>query len=333
MASIKKLKLLLFKVDFEKAFDSVNWNFLLDIMRRIGFGSKWRNWIAYCLSSASISILINGSPAKEFKLEKGLRQGDPLSPFLFLIVAEALQVSILEACNKGFYKGIFLADSDTNISLLQYADDALFFGDWSNLNAKHLIHILKCFELSSGLKVNISKSRLVGVGVSFSNVESLAVALGCSHEFLPFTYLSLPVGKRMRYCDGWNAVINRFKDRLSSWKAKSLSIGGRLTLVKSVLVFMGMVVVSRMPPTPLMLAVSGAIFSRDGTRLSDIYTRLCALEMSKECRVIDRWFVVNGVWCGSWSWRTPPCGRVLDDLTSLIYRLGNFTLLSSGHDK
>ncbi|GJZ57680.1 hypothetical protein Tco_0613174 [Tanacetum coccineum] len=72
---------------------------------------------------------------------------------------------------------------------------------------------------------------------------------------------------------------------------------------------------------------------RDGTYLLDIYTRLYALEMSKECRVIDHWFVVNGVWCRSWSWRTPPRGRVLDDLTSLIYRLGNFTLSSSGHDK
>ncbi|GJY81621.1 cysteine-rich receptor-like protein kinase, partial [Tanacetum coccineum] len=115
IASIEKLKLLLFKVDF----DSVNWNFLLDTMRQMGFGSKWRNWITSCLSSASISILVNGSPTKEFKLEKGLRQGDPLSPFLFLIVAEALQVSILEACNKGFYKGLYLVDNNTNISLLQ----------------------------------------------------------------------------------------------------------------------------------------------------------------------------------------------------------------------
>ncbi|GJW81523.1 putative reverse transcriptase domain-containing protein [Tanacetum coccineum] len=222
-----------------------------------------------------------------------------------------------------------------------------FAPDLSNLNAKHLIHILKCFELSSGLKVNISKSRLVGVGVSSSDVESLVAALGCSHEFLPFTYLGLPVGKRMRYYDGWNAVINRFRDQLSSWKVNSLSIApvsiiNTLESIRSHFfwgfkdsnhVFMGMMVVSRMPPTPLMLAVSGAIFSRDGTYLLDIYTRLYALEMSKECRVIDHWFVVNGVWCRSWSWRTPPRGRVLDDLTSLIYRLGNFTLSSSGHDK
>ncbi|GJV44440.1 putative RNA-directed DNA polymerase [Tanacetum coccineum] len=408
MASIEKLKLLLFKVYFEKAFDSVNWNFLLDNMRQMGFDSKWRNWIASCLSSASISILINGSPTKEFKLEKGLRQSDPLSPFLFLIVAKALQVSILEACNKGFYKGLFLADNNTNISLLQYADDTLFFGDRSNLNAKHLIHILKCFELSLGLKVNISKSRLVGIGVSSSDAESLVADLGCSHEILPFIYLGLPVGKRIGYYDGWNMVINHFRDQLSSWKANSLSIGGRLTLVKSMLGILPIYYLSLFKAPVSIINTLESIRSRffgvsknltmvikslygndggfssasnsfnvggiwcdiikavktienivasfknsfmvkvvfgsqtsfwkdpwcgDGTCILDIYPRLYALEMFKECRVIDRWSVVNGIWCGRWSWHIPPRGRVLGDLTSLISRLGNFTLSSSGHGK
>nr|GEY05178.1 putative RNA-directed DNA polymerase, eukaryota, reverse transcriptase zinc-binding domain protein [Tanacetum cinerariifolium] len=105
------LHLLLFKVDFEKAFDSVDWSFLLEIMRNSN--SKW-----------------------------GLRQGDPLSFFLFLIVAEALQVSILEACDNKLYKGIYLANYGANLCLLQYADDALFFGEWSRDNALYLIHIL-----------------------------------------------------------------------------------------------------------------------------------------------------------------------------------------------
>ncbi|GKD02121.1 RNA-directed DNA polymerase, eukaryota [Tanacetum coccineum] len=235
MASVEDTKLLIFKVDFEKAFDSVNWSFLLDTMGQMGFGPKWRRWIASCLLSASILILVNGSPSKEFKLERGLRQGDPLSPFLFLIVAEALQVSILEACDNGIFKGIFLANSGANLSLLQYADDALFFGEWSRANALNLIHILRCFELASGLKVNIDKSRVIGVNVPVNEVVSMAASLGCSHDALPFFYLGLPVGKRMNTCDGWNEVIHRFRNKLSSWKANTLSIGGRLTLVKAVL--------------------------------------------------------------------------------------------------
>ncbi|GJX50702.1 hypothetical protein Tco_0277547 [Tanacetum coccineum] len=134
----------------------------------------------------------------------------------------------------GLFKGVYLANG-ANLSLLQYEDDALFFGDWSRLNAMHLIHILKCFELASGLKVNISKSKLIGVGVSRSEVDSLASCLGCASDSIPFIYLGLPVGKKIRYFDGWAEVTNRFRKRLSSWKANSLSIGGRLTLVKSVL--------------------------------------------------------------------------------------------------
>lgn len=85
-------RLLLFKVDFEKAFDNVNWSFFHDIMQQMGFGVKCRKWINMCINSTSISVLVNGSPSREFKMERGLRQVDPLSPFLFLISVEALQV-------------------------------------------------------------------------------------------------------------------------------------------------------------------------------------------------------------------------------------------------
>lgn len=101
-----KKRLLLFKVDFEKAFDTLSWAFLNSIMSQMGFSSKWLNWINSCLSSAYASVLINGSPSKEFKVERGLRQGDPLSPFLFILAIEALNIVFLEAKDKNIYKGI-----------------------------------------------------------------------------------------------------------------------------------------------------------------------------------------------------------------------------------
>ncbi|GJX71531.1 putative RNA-directed DNA polymerase, eukaryota, reverse transcriptase zinc-binding domain protein [Tanacetum coccineum] len=168
-------------------------------------------------------------------MERVLRQMDPFSPLLFLLVVEALQISILEACNKGFFKGISLANGGDNISLLRYANDALFFGDWSRLNANNLILILKCFEEASGLKVNISKSRLFSVGVSNDEVEMVASFIGCAFDCLHFMYLWLSMGVKISFICGWNEVVNRFRSRLSAWKAKALSIGGRLTLVKSVL--------------------------------------------------------------------------------------------------
>ncbi|GKD87039.1 reverse transcriptase domain, reverse transcriptase zinc-binding domain protein [Tanacetum coccineum] len=158
-------------------------------------------------------------------MERGLRKRDPFSPFLFLLVAEALQISIIEACNKGFFWGVSLANNGANVSLLQYANDALIFGYWFRLNAKYLILTLKFFKEALGLKVNISKSRLFGVGVPISDVKVFASA---------FVYLGLPVGKSMQGIDGWNEVVNMFRLKLSAWKANVFSIGERLTLVKPI---------------------------------------------------------------------------------------------------
>ncbi|GJS50334.1 cysteine-rich receptor-like protein kinase [Tanacetum coccineum] len=115
MVSHENSKLLLFKVDFEKAFDCFNLNFTFKVMRQMGFDSKWRDWIASWLSSASIYVMINGSPSKEFMIERGLCQGNPISLLLFLIVVEALQVNIFEACNKGLYNGFSLAGCGANV--------------------------------------------------------------------------------------------------------------------------------------------------------------------------------------------------------------------------
>nr|GEY27738.1 putative RNA-directed DNA polymerase, eukaryota [Tanacetum cinerariifolium] len=123
--------LLLFKVDFEKAFDSINWIFLIDVMKQMDFGAKWCSWKYACLSFASISIIVN----------------------------EALQVMVIETCNKGIFNGLSLAVNGANISLLQYAYDALFFGEWSKSNATNLIYFLECYHEVSGLKVKDIKEK------------------------------------------------------------------------------------------------------------------------------------------------------------------------------
>ncbi|GJT84887.1 ALP1-like protein [Tanacetum coccineum] len=154
-----KRKCLAFKVDFEKAYDSINWRFLDDIMKRMGFGSKWCKWVLNCLESASTSILVNGSPTEEFVLERGVRQGDPLSHFIFILAAEGLNALVSEAVEKGIFKGVAVGADRVIVSHLQYADDTIF--------------------LASG--------------------------------------------------------VEKFKNRLADWKARSMLFGGRLSLVKSVL--------------------------------------------------------------------------------------------------
>ena len=95
---------LVFKVDYEKAYDSVLWNFLLYMLKGTGFSPKWIKWIEGCMKSASISVLVNGSPTAEFLPQRGLRQGDPLTPFLFNVVAEALNGLMRRAMEESYTK-------------------------------------------------------------------------------------------------------------------------------------------------------------------------------------------------------------------------------------
>jgi hypothetical protein len=91
--------------DLEKAYDHVNWVFLLYLLRRCGFSEKWRKWISFCISSVRFSILVNGSPCGFFQSSRGIRQGDPLSPMLFVIVIEALSRLIDKAIGASMSSG------------------------------------------------------------------------------------------------------------------------------------------------------------------------------------------------------------------------------------
>ncbi|KAJ9567733.1 hypothetical protein OSB04_003699 [Centaurea solstitialis] len=232
-AKASKRKTMILKVDFEKAFDSLSWDVLDDIQDQMGFGLKWRSWIQGCLKSASMSVLINGSPTPEFHPKKGVREGDPFAPFLFIIAAEGLNIAMHEAKEKGVFHGTKLPNNGSILSNLHYADDAIFVGEWSTSNARNLARILRCFYLSSALKVNFQKSSIVGIGVNDTEISLLANLLNCKVGSLPMNYLGLPIGVRMNKAEFWGPVINKFLNKLSSWKASLLSFGGRLTLCKS----------------------------------------------------------------------------------------------------
>lgn len=155
-----KLKGVIVKVDFGKAFDSVDWDFLMYMMSRLGFHPKWSSWIKACLNSAIVSILVNGSPTKEFKPKWGLRQGDPLTPFLFIIVVEGLAGLVREASRIGILEGVKVGYKNVDVNLLQFADDTLFFCQPQLRCVLAIKVVLRSFEVVSGLKVNFYKSHV-----------------------------------------------------------------------------------------------------------------------------------------------------------------------------
>ena len=100
-----KKELLLFKVDFEKAYDSVDWGYLDALMERMSFPVLWRKWIKECISTATASVLVNGSPTDELPLERGMRERDPFSLFLFLLAAEGLNIIMKSVVERNIYEG------------------------------------------------------------------------------------------------------------------------------------------------------------------------------------------------------------------------------------
>ncbi|XP_057739706.1 uncharacterized protein LOC130956720 [Arachis stenosperma] len=124
---LKKKALTIIKLDFQKAYDRVKWNFIEIVLEKMGFGIRWRTWITECIRSASISILVNRSPLKPFKMERGLRQGDSLSPFLFVLVVDVLNKMIGKAVRNRRISPLLVGRDNIELSHLQFAEDTILF--------------------------------------------------------------------------------------------------------------------------------------------------------------------------------------------------------------
>ena len=233
----RKEKGLICKLDIEKAYDHLQWNFLLGVMEKMGFRRKWLNWIKWCISTASFSVLVNGTPSGFFRSSRGLRQGDPLSPYLFVLGMEALSGLIERAVQGGFLSGCYIGRRNGEgmvVSHLLYADDTLLFCRADQEQLAHLSWLLMWFESISGLRINLNKSKIISVG-SIAEVDSLALDLGCKVGTLPSSYLGLPLGAPYNSVTVWDGIEERFRKRLALWKRQYISKGGRITLIRSTL--------------------------------------------------------------------------------------------------
>nr|GEY14817.1 RNA-directed DNA polymerase, eukaryota, reverse transcriptase zinc-binding domain protein [Tanacetum cinerariifolium] len=141
MSKAKKRQVMVFKVNFEKAYDSVSWDYLFEVMGFMGFRDRWCSWIRGLLCSVRASILVNGSPTKEFIVERVLCQGDLLSPFLFILIMEGLHIAFKRARELKAFTGFRIGGGEMAVSHFFYVDDAVFLCDWSLENVRRIFSV------------------------------------------------------------------------------------------------------------------------------------------------------------------------------------------------
>jgi hypothetical protein len=222
-------------MNIKKAYDKVSWNFLQQSLRMKGFCPKWCNWIESIVKGGNVGVKINDDIGHFFQTKKGLRQGDPLSPLLFNIVADMLATLISRAKENGQIRGLVPHLVEDGLSILQYADDTILFLEDDLNQAKNLKIVLNTFEKLSGLKINFHKSELYCFGNAKSRTVSYGEIFGCKEGTLPFRYLGIPMNTHKIRNQDWQLVETRFQKKLASWKSKLLSAGGRLVLINAVL--------------------------------------------------------------------------------------------------
>jgi hypothetical protein len=300
------------KLDMEKAYDHVDWSFLMYLLRRCGFGEKWCSWIQHCITSVRFSVLINGIPSGFFGSSRGVRQGDPLSSFLFVLVMEAFSRMLGAFNDRGLISGFSVGSREQDrvtMSHLLFADDTLVFCGANVSQIRHLGALLVCFEAAAGLKVNLSKSVLVPVGL-VENVGQLAGLLGCGYGEVPLKYLGLPLGASFKLKTMWAGLEDMMVRKLAPWKRLYLSKGGRVTLIKSTLSNMPTYMLSLFP-IPADVAKRIEKIQRDflwGGMNDEFKHHL--VEWAKVCTPIDEGGLgirnirrFNQALLGKWLWR------------------------------
>jgi hypothetical protein len=225
----KKKPSLLLKIDIAQAFDSVAWPFLLELLQHMGFPNAARDWISAFLSSASTRILINGNPGDRICHARGLRQGDPLSPMLFLLVMEVLNSLIRKADAWLLFCPLGLNTSAHRASF--YADD-LVTPEQGDLHMATTI--LSIFEKSSDLGCNLSKCQLLPIRCSDDQVVQAINLFPRQQAAFPIKYLRIPLAITKHPRSALQPLVEKVADRLPIWKGRLLHRSSRLVLIKTI---------------------------------------------------------------------------------------------------
>ncbi|CAL1363270.1 unnamed protein product [Linum trigynum] len=223
------------KLDMEKAYDRVEWEFLFAVMKRLGFTDQWLKWVWECVSTVSFSVLVNGSPHGYFHPQRGLRQGDPLSPLLYAIYTEAFSALLNQAVQSNFLHGLKIHRRCPVVSHLFFADDSYLFLRASIPECQNLLALLSTYQQVSGQKVNLHKSTaLFSANVSGREAQEIMTILGVSASGEDDRYLGLPVRLARSKQHTFQYIEDKMLRRLQIWKSQSMSLAAKEIVLKSV---------------------------------------------------------------------------------------------------
>jgi exonuclease III len=224
---------ILLKLDISKAFDSVSWPFLLEVLQKRGFGPIWRNMISGLLGSSSSRVLLNGVPGEVIYHRRGLRQGDPLSPMLFILVMDVLNSLFEKASVEGLLQPLSTRNIHHRVSL--YADDVVLFLRPVAADLQMVDALLQLFGTAAGLRTNIQKSSISPIHCSEDDLAEVMTHFPCEIHSFPCKYLGLPLSLKKLSRAQLQPLIEKVASRLPGWKADLMSRAGRAIYVQSVL--------------------------------------------------------------------------------------------------
>ncbi|GJZ98249.1 RNA-directed DNA polymerase, eukaryota, reverse transcriptase zinc-binding domain protein [Tanacetum coccineum] len=230
--NIKKVS---FKIDLQKAYDTISWDFLKEILVMFGFHEKMVSWIMTCITSAKFSINVNGERVGYFKGGRGLRQGDPISPYLFTLVMEVLNLLIQKNIQDGNGFKYHFGCKNLRITHLWFADDLLVFCHGDIESVRTMKKSLDEFSSVSGLLPNMQKSTIFFGGLSSIEQQSILNIIPFSVGKLPVRYLGVPLLTKKISMNDCKPLINKVKTKVNDWKNKALSYAGRVQLIAAVL--------------------------------------------------------------------------------------------------
>ena len=193
-----------------------------------------RKWIEACITSVHYSILINGRPRGKIKPIRGIRQGDPISPFIFVLAMDYLSILLNHLEKKNLIKGVSF-NGKHNLTHLLFADDILLFMEEDEETINNMRNALRLFELASGLNINLNKSTISPINIDTQRTNYVAAKWGFSVNFLPIQYLGVPLGGKPNPRHFWSETTEKLQRKINKWKYASLSKGGKITLIKATL--------------------------------------------------------------------------------------------------